>query len=227
MSFLILGNVSKTYPGPEGAVRALKKSDLSITRGEFVSIMGPSGSGKSTLLSVIGAMNKPSTGMLLVDEIDVYSLNNEKRADFRREYLGFVFQQLQLIPYLTAIENTMLPLAVKRTNSKKTRALEALARVGLEDKARRLPNQLSGGEQARVAIARAIVNSADIILADEPTGNLDSESSNKVMDMFKDLSDTGHTVILVTHDRENAMYSQRVIHMVDGAIDNTDYDISI
>jgi len=219
-SFVKLDNLSKSYLGPEGSILALKKTCLAIEESEFIAIMGPSGSGKSTLLSILGAMNPPTGGTLEVDGINVYSLGQERLADFRREYLGFVFQQLQLIPYLTAVENTMLPLVVKRIADKRGLALEALAKVDLKDKAGRLPNQLSGGEQARVAIARAIVNSADLILADEPTGNLDSENSKNIMNLFLELKKDGHIIVVVTHSLEDASYADRIVNIKDGLIND-------
>jgi len=218
MSFVKLDNLSKTYPFSGGYIQALKKACLAVKKSEFIAIMGPSGSGKSTLLSILGAMNPPTAGTLEIDGINVYSLGQERLADFRKEYLGFVFQQLQLIPYLTAVENTMLPLVVKRTVDKKGLALEALAKVGLKDKAGRLPNQLSGGEQAKVAIARAIVNSADLILADEPTGNLDSENSKNIMNVFQKLKKEGHTIVMVTHNPEDASYTDRIVNIKDGLV---------
>jgi len=159
-------------------------SDISIeiTEGDFVCLMGPSGSGKSTLLTIVGAMNHPSGGRVLVDEIDVYGLTDERRADFRREYLGFVFQQHHLMPYLNTLENAMLPLATTTLSAKekRRRAMDVLEKVGLADKGLRLPNQLSGGEQGRLAIARAIVNEPPLILADEPTGSLDTKTGRDV-----------------------------------------------
>lgn len=217
--FLTMDKLAKIYHGPEGSVHALREATLSVKEGEFIAIMGPSGSGKSTLLSILGAMNPPSAGKLIVDEIDVYRLSQEKLADFRKEYLGFVFQQLQLIPYLTAVENTMLPLVVKKMPGKKEIALQALEKVGLAERADRLPNQLSGGEQARVAIARAIVNEADVILADEPTGNLDSENSRHIMELFLKLKADGHTVIMVTHNPEDAAFADKIVNIRDGILD--------
>jgi putative ABC transport system ATP-binding protein len=212
--------VVKTYNSNGAAVPALKGIDFRVDEGEIMAIMGPSGSGKSTLLSILGAMNPPTSGQVLVDEIPIYDLSLEKRADFRHEYLGFVFQQLQLIPYLTALENTLLPLAITRLShhQQEQMAMTALERVGLGDKAKRLPNQLSGGEQERVAIARAIVNQPPIILADEPTGSLDTQTSNEVMQLFQSLNREGLTVVIVTHNPENVPYVQRVVHLRDGCI---------
>jgi putative ABC transport system ATP-binding protein len=212
--------VVKTYNSNGAAVPALKGIDFGVDEGGIIAIMGPSGSGKSTLLSILGAMNPPTTGQVLVDEIPIYDLSLEKRADFRHEYLGFVFQQLQLIPYLTALENTLLPLAITRLSHRQQEqmAMTALERVGLSDKARRLPNQLSGGEQERVAIARAIVNQPPIILADEPTGSLDTQTGTEVMQLFQSLNQEGLTVIIVTHNPENIGYIQRVVHLRDGSI---------
>src|SRR5688572_2391719 len=170
MSFIVVENVGKVYRESAGGppTRVLERVSFRIAEGEFVALMGPSGSGKTTLLTVVGAMNRPTEGRVAVDGIDVYALSEERRADFRREYLGFVFQQHHLMPYLSAVENVMLPLATVRAASreKRERALAALASVGLGDKAARLPNQLSGGEQGRLAIARAIVNRPPLLLAD-------------------------------------------------------------
>lgn len=219
MTFIKVHDIEKTYTGPEGGVHALNGINLEMEKGEFVAVMGPSGSGKSTLLTILGAMNPPTEGSLTVDDIDVYSLSTEKLADFRHEYLGFVFQQLQLIPYLTALENVMLPLVISKTEgSKKELALEALKKVGLGDKAYRLPDQLSGGEQARVAIARAVVNGPLIILADEPTGNLDSKTGEEMMCLFKQLNEEGRTVIMVTHNEEAAQNAGRVVAIRDGSV---------
>jgi putative ABC transport system ATP-binding protein len=182
--------------------------------------MGPSGSGKSTLLTIVGAMNHPTEGRVLVDDIDVYSLSDERRADFRREYLGFVFQQHHLMPYLNALENAMLPLATAEMSSreKRDRAANALAKVGLTDKASRLPNQLSGGEQGRLAIARAIINEPPLILADEPTGSLDTKTGAEIMEVFLNLNAQGQTVFMVTHNADNSALAHRIINIVDGQI---------
>ncbi len=215
-----LEKLNKTYKSGGSDVAALRDVSLGISRGEAVAVMGPSGSGKSTLLSIIGGLNPPTEGKVIIDEIDLYNLNREKRADFRREYLGFVFQQFQLIPYLTAVENTMLPLTTTRYPSREKRemAMQALERVGLETKCNRLPNQLSGGEQERVAIARAIVNAPPLVLADEPTGNLDTRTAREIMELFRSLNASGLTVLMVTHNPENIKYMNRAITMEDGKL---------
>jgi len=220
MPLIEMQQIVKTYNSNGAAVQALKGIDFRVDEGEIMAIMGPSGSGKSTLLSILGAMNPPTSGQVLVDEIPIYDLSLEKRADFRHEYLGFVFQQLQLIPYLTALENTLLPLAITRLSHRQQEqmAMTALERVGLGDKVKRLPNQLSGGEQERVAIARAIVNQPPIVLADEPTGSLDTQTSAEVMQLFQALNREGLTVVIVTHNPENIPYVQRVVHLRDGCI---------
>jgi putative ABC transport system ATP-binding protein len=222
-SFLLVDKVSKTYQ-PDGAgstVKVLTDVSLEIKEGEFVCLMGPSGSGKSTLLTIVGAMNHPSEGKVVVDGIDVYALSDERRADYRREYLGFVFQQHHLMPYLNAIENAMLPLATVNMSAKekRERAMSMLEKVGLADKAVRLPNQLSGGEQGRLAIARAIVNEPPLILADEPTGALDTKTGHEVMEVFLALNKQGQTIFMVTHNPENSALAHRTIHIVDGRIE--------
>jgi len=223
MAFVKIENVSKVYEadGESAAVSVLSDVSIEITEGEFVCLMGPSGSGKSTLLTIVGAMNHPTTGRVLVDEIDVYGLADERRADFRREYLGFVFQQHHLMPYLTSLENAMLPLATASmsTKEKRERAMNVLDKVGLADKASRLPNQLSGGEQGRLAIARAIVNEPPLILADEPTGSLDTKTGHEVMEVFLKLNAQRQTVFMVTHNPENSALAHRIINIVDGRID--------
>ena len=220
MSLVVIENVSKVYHSDGAPVAVLSGVNEAVREGEFVCLMGPSGSGKSTLLTIVGAMNHPSSGKLIVDGIDVYGLSDEPRADFRREYLGFVFQQHHLMPYLTAAENVMLPLATLPLPSakKRERALAALARVGLADKDRRLPSQLSGGEQGRVAIARALVNEAPLVLADEPTGALDTRTGREVMDVFLGLHAAGQTIFMVTHNPENAAMADRTIHIRDGRL---------
>lgn len=225
MSFITLENISKDYAGGEDGSRTRVLHDVTehLEEGDFVCVMGPSGSGKSTLLTIVGAMNHPTEGRLLIDGIDVYDLREEPRADFRREYLGFVFQQHHLLAHLTAIENVMLPLTTARLpgRDKRRRAAAALGRVGLSDKGHRLPSQLSGGEQGRVAIARALINEAPLLLADEPTGALDSQTGAEVMEVFRSLSAQGQTLFMVTHNYENAALAHRVICMRDGRVEST------
>jgi putative ABC transport system ATP-binding protein len=222
MAFIQLENITKVYGnGEQQRASVLCNVSASIEQGEFVCLMGPSGSGKSTLLTILGAMNHPSSGRVLIDEVDVYALGGERRADFRREYLGFVFQQHHLMPYLTAIENAMLPLATIRASGseKRKRAAAVLSQVGLAGKEDRLPNQLSGGEQGRVAIARALVNNPPVILADEPTGTLDSKTGEEIMEVFLRLNRQGQTIFMVTHNSENAALAHRLLHIRDGILD--------
>ena len=221
MSFIIIDHITKRYGSGNSEVKALDGISLTIQSGEFVSIMGESGAGKSTLLSVMGAMNTPSEGHYIVDDIDVYGLRNEQQADFRREYLGFVFQSFHLVPYLTVVENVMLPLTAMKLSSrqKEEMAVEAMQWVGLESKAKRLPSQISGGECERVAVARAIVNNPPILLADEPTGNLDSRNTQEVMSLLSRLNASGTTVVMVTHSAACAAFARRTIQVADGRLE--------
>jgi len=220
MALIEIKNLKKKYTSGDETVEALAGVDISIESGEFITIMGQSGSGKSTLLSVLGGMNHPSSGEVEMAGVKLYQLPGEKLADFRAQNLGFVFQSFHLIPYLTAIENVMLPLAIVKmsTNAKRSAARSTLERVGLGSKLDRLPNQLSGGEQERVAIARAMVNTPQILLADEPTGNLDSRTSEEVMALFRELNDAGQTVVMVTHNPDNGRYADRTITLRDGLV---------
>jgi len=212
--------ISKQYGKGDAAVSALKEVSFTIDKGEFVAVMGESGSGKSTLLSILGTLNSPTSGKLIVDDVDVYALGKNARADFRRESIGFVFQNFNLIPYLTLTENVMLPLATVTGKSAKKRAMafEALERVGLSEKGGRLPSQISGGEQERVAIARAIVGRPPIILADEPTGNLDSKTGKEIMGIVNTLNGEGMTIVMVTHNPDYAAYANRVLRVADGVL---------
>ena len=221
MTFISVNNVSKKYE-ITSELKALDNVTLKINQGEFIAIMGPSGSGKSTLLSILGVLNPPTEGNLIVDDIDVFKLANEKQADFRREYLGFIFQQFQLLPYLTAVENVMLPLTVAQISKKEKLQMagKVLAKIGLESKLHRLPHQLSGGEQGRVAIARAIVNQPPLILADEPTGSLDTKTGQEIIEIFKALNEDGHTILMVTHNKENLEHVKRTVLIRDGKIVN-------
>jgi putative ABC transport system ATP-binding protein len=220
MPLIKITNLKKHYTSGEDVVEALRGVDIVIEDGEFITIMGQSGSGKSTLLSVLGGMNHPTSGEVEMAGVKLYQLPGENLADFRAQNLGFVFQSFHLIPYLTAIENVMLPLAIVKMKNveKRAAAKGALERVGLGAKLERLPNQLSGGEQERVAIARAIVNNPHILLADEPTGNLDSKTSDEVMALFRELNSAGQTVVMVTHNPANGVYADRTIHLKDGIV---------
>ncbi len=220
MSYIIAENLTKQYGNGDAAVTAVAGISFNINEGEFIGVMGESGAGKSTLLGMMGAMNAPTSGRLIVDDIDVYSLGQEQRADFRREFLGFIFQSFHLVPYLTVIENVMLPLAIVKVGKKKKRAMAetALAQVGLSDKADRLPGQISGGEKERVAIARSIVNEPPVLLADEPTGNLDTKTTREIMELLSQLNKEGMTIIMVTHSPDCADYAQRVIRVSDGKL---------
>ena len=220
MSYIVAEELIKKYGKGEATVTAVSDISFQIESGEFIGVMGESGAGKSTLLSIMGAMNAPTSGQFVVDDIDVYSLAQEKQADFRREFLGFIFQSFHLVPYLTVFENVMLPLTIIKAGRKHKRALveNALSQVGLLDKADRLPNQISGGEKERVAIARAVVNEPPVLLADEPTGNLDSKTSTEIMKLLQRLNSDGMTIIMVTHSSECAQYARRLMQVSDGRL---------
>ncbi|MFC1769422.1 ABC transporter ATP-binding protein [Nitrospirota bacterium] len=221
-SVMSLQNVTKVYNTKSARFEALRGLSFDVHEGEFLSITGESGSGKSTLLSILGGISPPTEGNVQVEGIDIYSLPIEQLADFRREYIGFVFQQFHLIPYLTAYENVMLPLVITERSAveKKELAHESLGRVGLADKAGNLPSEMSGGQQQRVAIARALVNEPPIILADEPTGNLDTKTGEEIFSLFEQLNNAGETVILVTHNHALSERTGRVVTLKDGLISN-------
>ena len=220
MGYIDAENLVKQYGTGEAVVTAVGGVSLQIEEGEFVAIMGESGSGKSTLLSMLGGLNSPTSGRFLVNGVEVYALSSDERADFRKVSVGFVFQNFHLLPYLTLAENVMLPLAILNVSKKAklSAATDALAQVGLGSKATRLPSQISGGEQERVAIARAIVNHPPIILADEPTGNLDTRTGGEIMKLLTVLNQEGITVIMVTHSNEYAHYARRLIRLSDGQL---------
>ena len=215
---LEIRGIGKDYQSGDSLVSAIRTMDFYIDDGEFVSIMGQSGSGKSTLLSIMGGLNHPTRGQMLLDSLDIYELTSEQRADLRSEYIGVIFQSFQLIPYLTVLENVKMPMAITGIEAKKQdeMARAVLGRVGLANKEDRLPDHLSGGEQERVAIARAIVNHPPILLADEPTGNLDSETSEEIMKLLQELNREGQTIIMVTHNPDSSNYSGRTIEVKDG-----------
>lgn len=213
MSLLEVKNVSKIY----GPLKALDNVDLTVENGEWVAIMGPSGSGKSTMMNIIGCMDKPTMGEVLLDGADISKESNKALTAIRRDKIGLIFQQFHLVNYLTAVENVMVSQYYHSMPDEKE-ALEALERVGLKDRAKHLPSQLSGGEQQRVCIARALINHPEIVLADEPTGNLDEANENIVLDIFKQLHREGTTLIVVTHDPEVAEEAQRTVVLEHGRL---------
>lgn len=211
--------VTKTYRMGEVLVHALKGVDLSVDEGDFIAIMGSSGSGKSTLMNLIGCLDQPSSGRYLLDGVDVSQLNDNQLAAIRNRKIGFVFQSFNLIPRSTAVHNVEMPLIYAGDNRRrKERALESLAKVGLADRAGHQPSELSGGQQQRVAVARALVTEPAILLADEPTGNLDSESSLDIMKLLTELNQSGRTVVLITHEPDIAGFAKRVVRLKDGLV---------
>lgn len=218
---LEIRDVSKAY----GSVYALKGITMSVMRGEWVSIMGPSGSGKTTLLNIIGGMDQPSHGHVILDGFDLSSLSQKQLTEVRRDKIGLIFQQFHLIPHLTAVENVMVA-QYYHSMPDKSEALEALARVGLADRAHHLPSQLSGGEQQRVCIARALINYPKLILADEPTGNLDEANEKIVVDLLRGLHLDGHTIIIVTHDAEIGKLGDYQVYLEHGSVHNIEGGIT-
>jgi len=213
-----LENVTKVYRMGEVDVYALNGVSLTVKTGEMVSIVGASGSGKSTLLHIVGCLDRPSSGSYFLDGVDVSRLSDDKLAEMRNKKFGFVFQEFNLLSRATALSNVELPLIYGGGGQKHQKAMEALERVGLGDRAKHKPTELSGGEQQRVAIARALVNGPPLILADEPTGNLDSASTKEIISVFRSLNEDGITVIIVTHEADIATQTPRVIRLHDGEI---------
>ena len=218
--FITIDHLAKTYSLGEVEVHALRGISLAVSRGEFVAIMGASGSGKSTFMNIIGCLDKPTIGTYTLEGVDVSSLTRDELAGIRNTKIGFVFQGFNLLSRTTAIENVELPLLYGTTSGtdRRRRAIEALARVGLEDRTHHFPSQLSGGQQQRVAIARALVNNPSLVLADEPTGNLDSRTSVAVMEVFQRLNESGITIVLVTHEPDIALFAKRQIVFRDGRV---------
>jgi putative ABC transport system ATP-binding protein len=217
-----LENIQKSYFMGGEALQVLKGINLDIYKNEYVALMGPSGSGKSTLMNILGCLDSPTGGSYILNQKDVSKMPDDDLASVRNEEIGFVFQQFNLLPRLTAVENVALPLVYAGIGKKERneRALEALKKVGLADRSHHKSNELSGGQIQRVAIARALVNNPSILLADEPTGNLDSKTSVEVMDIFGKIQAAGNTVILVTHEEDIAHYAKRVVRLRDGLVES-------
>jgi putative ABC transport system ATP-binding protein len=219
-SMISLEDITKTYHLDSLDVPVLKGINLSIEEGEYVAIMGASGSGKSTLMNIIGCLDRPSSGQYFLAGTDLTTLDDDELADIRNQYIGFVFQQFNLLPKLTSLSNVMLPMIYADVDKSQRveQATEALVQVGLSDRIQNRPNQLSGGQQQRVAIARALVNHPALVLADEPTGALDSTTSEEIMNLLTELNQQGTTIAIVTHDANVAARTKRIIRMVDGVI---------
>ena len=214
-----LDNITKVYKMGRTELAALRGISLRVEQGEMVSIIGPSGSGKSTLMNIIGCLDKPTLGQYRLEGIEVNMLNDNELAEIRNRKIGFIFQSFNLLPRTTALANVELPLIYIGAGNRRERASQALESVGLAHRAKHRPSELAGGEQQRVAIARALINNPSLILADEPTGNLDTQTSKEIMLLFKQLNHQGITIVLVTHEADIAAYTQRTIRMRDGQIE--------
>ena len=215
---IVLENVVKIYKIGDVQVNALNYVSLKIEAGETVSIMGPSGSGKSTMMNLIGCLDRPNSGKYELDGLDVSKMNDDQLAAVRNKKIGFVFQSFNLLPRISALMNVELPLIYNATRNRREHAMQALEAVGIANRARHKPSEMSGGEQQRIAIARALVNNPELILADEPTGNLDTHTSHGIMEFLKDLNKKGITIVIVTHEEDIAAYTKRTVYLRDGSI---------
>jgi len=224
---ILLSNVTKVYELGGETVHALAGLTLSISPGEFTAIMGPSGSGKSTLMNILGCLDRPTSGSYMLDGQEVATLNDDQLASTRNKKIGFVFQSFNLLPRMSTLENVALPMVYAGVEKKErlARATQVLTMVGLEERMNHQPNELSGGQRQRVAIARALVNDPTIIMADEPTGNLDTKSGDEVMAIFAELNTQGRTIILVTHEPEIATYAGRIVYVRDGRIERGEWKV--
>ena len=220
MEILKLTDICKDYRQGKEPVRVLKNINLTVEKGDYIAIMGPSGSGKTTLMNLIGCLDVPTSGTYVLDGRDLKDLNDDALADIRNRHIGFVFQNFHLLPKMTALDNVALPLLYAGVSLKerRERAAEALKAVGLAERMEFLPNQLSGGQCQRVAIARAMVGEPDILLADEPTGALDTKSGNQIMEIFRNLSDSGMTILMITHEAAIAACANKTYHILDGEL---------
>ena len=218
MSVIELEDVEKVYQMGETEVRALRGSDLEIEKGEFIAVMGPSGSGKSTLMNMMGALDVPTNGLVEVADRDLSEMGPDELALLRNEKVGFIFQEFNLLKNMNTIQNVMLPLTIQEVprSERRSSASELLEKVGLGDRLEHMPSELSGGQRQRVSIARALANNPEIVLADEPTGNLDTETGAKIMDLLTEFNNEGKTIIMVTHDPNDAEYADRTIKIKDG-----------
>jgi putative ABC transport system ATP-binding protein len=228
-SLINIANIKRDFELGTETIHVLKGIDLQINKGEYVALMGPSGSGKSTLMNLLGCLDTPTSGSYILNGKDVSKMNDDELAEIRNKEIGFVFQTFNLLPRTTALDNVALPMiyAGYSKSERNTRATEVLKQVNLADRMDHQPNQLSGGQRQRVAVARALVNKPSIILADEPTGNLDSKTSVEIMKLFGDIHANGNTVILVTHEEEIAEYAHRVIRLRDGLIESDTINTNI